>query len=238
MLISRTFRLDEHIGSGVSVSIPNASSATHYPIIGRFVVDGLNEVLTHFGYRIEYNEQTTEASINGVPFYLLANTSVIRCYFDGDRDIGYNSVSASYSGNTQAYGMAVTIKGTTESFEVFISAGLNLTNPAILFGRYNLKRLSDGSTLTAFRRNNTSGNFWVFDDTQFLEYAAVINPDKTYAYSDFTYSGYALVPAVLTNFAYQLVDAFLYCPMLESGNHYTIADVSVVAVQNCLLLTC
>lgn len=238
MIVSKSFRMDEHVGSGVSISIPDASSTTHYPIIGKFVVDGLNEILAKFNTSIQYDEQTAKATMDGIEFYIVASTSSIRCYFDGDRDIGYNSVSASYSGNTQAYGMVVTVKGTTESFEVYISAGLDLTNPSILFGKYNLRRLSDGNVLTAFRRNNTTGNFWVFEDRQFVEYAAVIKPDKTYAYSDFTYSGYALVPAVLTNFAYQIVDAYLYCPMLESGSYYTIAGVSVVAAQSCILLKC
>lgn len=238
MIVSKVTRLAEHIGSGKSISIPDTSGVTHYPIIGRFIVDALNEVLASFNTSIEYNEQTAAATMNGVDFYLVASTSSIRCYFDGDRDIGYNSISASYSGNTQAYGVSVTVKGTTDSFEVFISAGLDLTSPSILFGKYNLKRLVDGSILTAFRRNNTTGTFWVFDNGQFVEYAAIIKADKTYAYSDFTYSGYALVPAVLTNFAYQIVDAYLYCPMLESGSYYTIAGVSVVAAQSCILLKC
>lgn len=238
MIISKSFRLDEHIGSGKSISIPNTSGTTQYPIIGKFIVDSLNEVLSNFNAHIEYDEQTALAQMNGVSFYIAANTSSIRAYFDGDRDIGYNSISASYSGNTQAYGAVITVKGTVDSFEVYISAGLNLTNPAILFGKYSLKRLLDGKVLTAFRRNNTTGTFWVFDNGQFLEYAAAIVPDKSYAYSDFTYSGYALIPAVLTNFAYQISDAYLYCPMLESGNHYTIAGVSAVAVQSCLLLKC
>ena len=238
MLLSKSFRLEEHIGSGITVSIPNSSSTTTYPIIGKFIVDGLNEVLSNLGVSIQYDPQTGLATMLGVSFYLVASTSSIRCYFDGDRDIGYNSISASYSGNTQAYGAVITVKGTAESFEVYISAGLDLTNPSILFGKYNLERLSDGKVLTAFRRNNTTGTFWVFDNGQFVEYAAVIKADKAYAYSDFTYSGYALVPAVLTNFAYRITNAFLYCPMLESGNHYTIADVSAVAVQSCLLLRC
>lgn len=238
MIISKTFRMNEHIGSGVTVSIPDASSTTTYPKIGRFIVDSLNAVLESFNTRIEYDEQTGLASIDGISFYLVASTSSIRAHFDGDRDIGYNSISASYSGNTQAYGATITVKGTVNSFEVYISAGLNLTNPVILFGKYSLKRLYDNKVVTAFRRNNTTGNLWVFEDNTFKEYAAVITADKTYGYSDFTYSGYALVPAVLTNFAYQLVDAYLYCPMLESGNHYTIADISVVAVQSCVLLKC
>lgn len=238
MIVSKSFRLDENVGSGKSISIPNASSTTNYPIIAKFIVDSLNEVLSDFGARIEYNEETAVAQMDGVSFYLVASTSSIRTYFDGDRDLGYNSISASYSGNTQAYGAVITVKGTAESFEVYVSAGLDLTNPSILFGRYSLRRLVDGKVLTGFRRNDTTGTFWVFDDGQFVEYAGVIKVDKTYAYSDFTYSGYALVPAVLTNFAYQIVDAYLYCPMLESGNHYTIADVSVVAVQSCILVKC
>lgn len=238
MIVSKVFRMAEHIGSGSSISIPDTAGTTHYPIIGQFIVDGLNEVLAKFNVSIEYDAPTAKAKMCGVDFYLAANTSSIRCYFDGDRDIGYNSISASYSGNTQAYGMAVTVKGTTESFEVFISAGLDMTNPVILFGKYNLKRLADGDVLTAFRRNNTTGNFWVFKDGQFVEYAAIVKVDKTYAYSDFTYSGYALVPAILTNFAYQINDAYLYCPMLESGNYYTISGVSVVAAQSCILLKC
>lgn len=239
MIISKSFRLDENVGAGTSISIPNSSSTTTtYPIIGKFIVDSINEILSNFDAHIEYNAQTGEAEMDGIHFLIAANTSSIRCYFYGDSEIGYNSISASYSGNTKAYAAVVTVKGTAESFEVLVAAGLDVSSPAILFGRYSLKRLLDGTILTAFRRNNTSGNFWVFENGQFLEYAAVIKPDKTYAYSDFTYLGYALVPAVLTNFAYQLMGAYLYCPMLESGNHYTIAGVSVVAVQSSLVLTC
>ena len=239
MIISKSFKLNEHIGSGKSISLPNSSTTTtHYPIIGKFIVDSLNEILSSFGTRIEYDEQTAEATMNGIGFIIAANTSSIRFYFNGDSEIGYNSISASYSGNTVAYGMVATVKGTADSFEVLIAAGLDLSNPAVMFGKYNLKRLADGTVLTAFRRNNTTGNFWVFESGQFKEYAAVVVPGKTYAYSDFTYSGYALVPAILTNFAYQIVNAYLYCPMLESGNHYTIADISVVAVQSCLILKC
>lgn len=238
MIISKSFRLEEHVGSGVTISIPNGSSTTIYPVIGRFIVDSLNEVLENFNAHIEYNEQTGQAEMGGSSFILGANTSSVRCYFNGDSEIGYNSVSASYSGNTQAYGAVITVKGDAESFEVLIAAGLDLSNPLPLFGKYNLQRLADGQVLTAFRRNNTTGNFWVFEDGQFKEYAAVIKPDKTYAYSDSTYAGYALVPAILTNFAYQIKNTYLYCPMLESGNHYTIAGVSVVAVQSCLLLKC
>lgn len=239
MIVSKAFTLNENVGSGISISLPNSSNTTtHYPIIGRFIVDSLNEVLSDFNARIEYNEQTAEAEMNGVNFLIAANTSSVRFYFNGDSEIGYNSISASYSGNTQAYRMVATVKGNEDSFEVYIAAGLDVSTVSSMFGKYSLKRLADGKTLTAFRRNNTNGTFWVFDDGQFLEYAAVVKPDKTYAYSDFTYSGYALVPAILTNFAYQLENAFLYCPMLESGNHYTIADVSVVAVQSCLILMC
>ena len=238
MIISKAFTLEEHIGSGISIPIPNGSTTTAYPIIGRFIVDSLNEILANFNAHIEYNEQTAEAEMNVIPFHIAADTSAVRFYFNCYSEIGYNSVSASYSGNTQAYRMVATVKGTAESFEVFIAAGLDVSNPAVMFGKYNLRRLSDGAVLTAFRRNNTDGNFWVFENGQFLEYAAVVKPGKTYAYSDFTYSGYALVPAILTNFAYQIENAYLYCPMLETGNHYTIADVSVVAVQSCLLLRC
>lgn len=238
MIISKAFRLDEYIGSSINISIPTGSTTSHYPVIGKFIVDGLNEILADFNTTITYNEQTGEATMGGIKFILAANTSSIRCYFDSYGEIGYNSLTANYSGNTIAYSMVATVKGTAESFEVLVAAGVDVSSPSILFGKYTLQRFSDGATLTAFRRNNATGNFWVFQDGQFLEYAAVIKPDKTYAYSDFTYSGYALVPAVLTNFAYQLQNAYLYCPMLESGNHYTIAGVSVVAVQTCLILTC
>lgn len=239
MIVSKAFTLAENVGSGVSIFIPNSSSTTtNYPIIGKFIVDSLNEILSSFGAHIEYDEQTGQAEMNGIGFLIAANTSSIRFYFNGDSEIGYNSVSASYSGNTQSYRMVATVKGTAESFEVFIAAGLDVSSPAAMFGKYNLRRLSNGQILTAFRRNNTTGNFWVFENGQFLEYAAVVKPDKTYAYSDFTYDGYALVPAILTNFAYQIENAYLYCPMLESGNHYTITNVSVVAVQSSLLLGC
>lgn len=238
MIISKAFTLNEYIGSGVSISIPNGSTTTNYPIIGKFIVDSLNEILADFNTSIEYDAQTGQAQMDGVHFIIVANTSSVRFYFNGDSEIGYNSVSASYSGNTQSYRMVATVKGNSESFEVYIAAGLDVSNVSSMFGKYSLTRLSGGKTLTAFRRNNTTGNFWVFEDGQFLEYAAVVIPSKTYAYSDFTYSGYALVPAILTNFAYQIVNAYLYCPMLESGNHYTIADVSVVAVQSCLVLKC
>lgn len=239
MIISRAFTLQENVGGGKSISIPNSSSTTTtYPIIGRFIVDGLNQLLENFNTRIDYNEQTGEAEMDGIKFLIAASTSSIRAYFYGESEIGYNSISASYSGNTMAYRMVATVKGTPDSFEVLVAAGLDVSSPSIFFGRYSLRRLADSKTLTAFRRNNNSGNFWVFDEGTFKEYAAVIKPDKTYAYSDFTYTGYALIPAVLTNFAYQIIDAYLYCPMLESGNHYAIAGVSVVAVQSCLVLRC
>ena len=238
MIISKSFRLEEHVGSGVTISIPNGSSTTIYPVIGRFIVDSLNEVLENFNAHIEYNEQTGQAEMGGIDFMFTANLSSIGMYIPGDVNLGNNSVTAKFSGNTKSYAAVITVKGTPDSFEVYIAAGLDVSNPVLLFGKYNLRRLADGAILTAFRRNNTSGNFWVFDNGQLKEYASVIKPDGTYAYSDSTYSGYALIPAVLTNFAYQIIGAYMYCPMLESGNHYTIAGVSVVAVQSCLLLKC
>ena len=238
MIISKSFRLEEHIGSGISISIPNSSSTTHYPVIGRFIADCLNEVLSELGIALSYDESTAQAEMEGISFNLVANTSSIRVYFNGDDDLGYNSVSASYSGNTVSYSAVITVKGTANSFEVFIAAGLDVSNPLPLFGRYKVERLCDGKLLTAFRRNNTSGNFWVFENGTLLEYAAVLKPDKTYAHSSSTYSGYALLPAVFTNFAYKILDAYIYCHMLETGNHYIIAGVSVVAVQSSILLKC
>lgn len=238
MIISKTFTLDKNVGSGQSISVPGASSVTNYPIVSRFIVDGLNDILANFNHHIEYNETTGQAVLDGVTFYIVANLSNIQMYFRDNSEIGYNSIYASFSGNTKAYRMTATVRGDDQSFEIYIAAGLDLSNVSTMVGKYAVRRLSDGKILTAFRKNNSDGCFWVYEDGQFLEYSAVIKPATTYAYSSNTYSGYALLPAVMTNFAYQLVNAFLYCPALQSGNHYTIAGINTVSVQSCVLLKC
>ena len=236
MIISKPFTFTEDFGESVSILPPNVTSkVTHYPALGRFIVDSFNDVLANFNAHIEYNEQTGEAEMDRASFLILAGASSIKIYFNGDDEIGYNSVSF-----TTAYdfNLIVLVRGTSESFELLISSGDSISSYLTLFGKYSMERLSDGKIITAFRKNSTTGSFWMFEDGVFIGHSQIVKPSSTYAYAETTYSGFALVPAVLTNFAYRVVNVYMFCPMLESGTYYTIAGVSLVSVQTCLLLKC
>ena len=237
MIVTKTFQFSGSIGSTKNVSIPDGTTASHVPTWARFVVDGINEVLASFGTHIEYDEQTGAASMSGTSFILTITGSTVRLYANPGGELDYTNQSIAF-GSGDYYNVVVTVKGTTDSFEVFLAGGSEIGSFFDILGKYNFKRLSDGRVLSALRKPDSTGKFWVFEDGEFLEYALIVKPAAQYAYSDFTYIGYALVPAIPTNFAYRIVDAYLYCPMLESKVHYTIADVSVVAVHSCLLLRC
>lgn len=237
MIVTKTFSFSGSIGSSKTLTLSDGYTAAHYPTWGRFVVDCLNEVLESFGTYIEYDADTAKASMNGAHFWFPLTATAVKLYVENGNEAGYGNSAINFGGGTY-YHMVITVKGTQDSFEVQMAGGSDLGTFYNVLGKYNFKRLSDGKILTALRVTGTSGKFWVFEDDSLLELALVIKPSSTYAYSDFTYPGYALVPAIPTNFAYQISDAFLYCPMLESGAYYTIAGESVVAVQSCILLKC
>lgn len=236
MIISKPFTFTGDFGSSVSITVPGSSSkVTHYPALGRFVVDSFNDVLANFNSHIEYDEQTGEAEMDGAGFLILVGASSIRMYFNGDDELGYNTVSFTTSYD---FNLIILVRGTFESFELLIASGDSISSFSTLFGKYSMERLSDGKIIPAFRKNNTNGSFWMFEDGAFIGHSQIVKPSSNYAYAETTYSGFALVPAVLTNFAYRVVDVYMFCPMLESGSYYTIAGVSLVSVQLCLLLKC
>ena len=237
MIVTKTFQYSGTLGSTKNVSIPDGTTAPHIASWGRFVVDGINQVLESFGTHIEYDEQTGAGSLSGTSFILLFTGSTVRLYANPGGELDYVNQSVAF-GSGDYYNVVVTVKGTPDSFEVFLAGGSQLGSFFDVLGKYSFERLADGKVLSALRKPDSTGKFWVFEDGEFLEYALIVKPDSQYAYSDYTYPGYALIPAIPTNFAYRIVDAYLFCPMLESKVYYTIADVSVVAVHSCLLLKC
>ena len=236
MIISKAFTFTGDWGDSVTITIPGSTTkVSHYPGLARFMIDSFNDVLANFNTFITYNENTAEATINQANFIIAVGSTSIKIYFDGDGSLGCNTVNYdSYASDN----LVVLVKGNTNAFELLMASGANISSYSTLFGKYSCERLSDGKILTAFRRNNSTGTFWLFEDGTFLQYVSIVKADTLYAFSSYSYSGYALVPAILTNFAYRIVDVYLYCPMLESGSYYTIAGVSVATVQSCLMLTC
>ncbi len=242
MIVKRAFEI-ESTSDSISIT-PSGGTRTfnhRYKFAEQFWSE-LKKILEEFGISSSYDAQTGLGTVGGVPIMFFHECGTL--YIAPQQITGgvsYNSVKVSYTGKTgnlvwQSIG--VTIKGTANSFALYIGSGSDIGKETFWFGIIGMKRLADNKILQGFLRNNVTQVLYTFEDTIYVEINKTVYPSTDYANSGSVYHGYALVPAVTTSMAYELVDCFMGTTLLADASYYTIANVSVVVVEKYLLLKC
>ena len=242
MIIKRAFEL-EQVGESVSVTLPGGTSSfNHYYNVAEEFWNKFKLVLDELGISSSYDAQTGLGNIGGIPIMFVHTCGTL--YMALQQMTGgsiNNSVKVSYtgkSGNLIWQSIGVTIKGTANSFAVYIGSGSNTGAESLWFSIIGLKRLADNKILQGFLTNNATQVLYTFEDGVYIEKNKTTYPSTDYANSGSTYGGYALVQAVTTSMAYEMVDCYMGTTLLADASYYTIAGVSVVVVDKYLLLKC
>lgn len=231
MVIYKEFTCSANVNDAVDfITVGGTAAVKQYPSAANQVAENLISALEELGVEMTYNEETFEACINDTKFYLVCDKDELSIFWLSAE--GWLGCSVHHAGivsdESVSHEFAIRVTGTVNSFEVAVGV-------QDFFGIYTLERAFDKKKLTAIKMNTSEGKFTIFENGDILELGQVIIPTSAYP-SEFAISGVTLVPAVTTNFAYRILDAFLYIPFLQTGTYYEIADFSVVAVASCVLL--
>lgn len=230
MVIYKEFSTSAEVAEAVEFVVIGDTVVKQYPSIAIQVARNLVSALHELGIAMTYNQTTFEACIGTAKFHLICDDTTLSIFWQVGEE--WMSCSVAHSGVVTSdfisCEFAIRVMGTSNSFEV--SVGVQ-----DFFGIYTLERAWDDKKLTAIRMNESRSKFAIFEDWQILELGKIIVPSADHP-SKFSASGVTLVPAVTTNFAYRIMDAFLFIPFLQTGTYYEIADFSVVAVASCVLL--
>lgn len=242
MIIKRAFEI-QAVGESVSVIMPGGTSTfSHYFKVAEAFWNKFKQVLDELQIPASYDAQTGLGNIGGVPIMFVHECGTL--YMALQQMTGgssYNSVKVSYtgkSGNLIWQSIGVTIKGTSNSFAVYIGSGSSTGAESLWFSIIGLKRLADNKILKGFLKNNSTQVLYTFENGTYIEQNKTAYPSSDYANSGSAYKGYALVQAVTTSMAYEMIDCFMGCTLLTDASYYTIAGVSVVVVDKYLLLKC
>lgn len=242
MIIKRAFEI-EQVGESVSVKLPGGTSSfAHYYNVAEAFWNKFKLVLDELGVSSSYDAQTGLGNIGGIPIMFVHECGTL--YMALQQMTGgsmYNSVRVSYtgkSGNLIWQSIGVTIKGTANSFAVYIGSGSSTGAESLWFSIIGLKRLADNKILQGFLKNNATQVMYTFEDGTYVEQNKTAYPSTDYANSGSAYKGYALVQAVTTSMAYEMMDCYMGTSLLADASYYTIAGVSVVVVDKYLLLKC
>ena len=232
MIIDKEIVCSDSQYSATSVSIEGKSCPLRqYPAAAKKLAECFISAFSELGIQATYDEKTYKMSINKASVYLIYGDDAVGLYMSGTNTlVGCTvNVSNSLEGEIRSATLQVKVIGTSNSFEVFVGI-------QDFFGSYTFERAHDKKKFTAIRLTSDEGNFVLYNsDSGYEEYGRVIMPHSGYP-SAASALGVVLVPAVTTNFAYRILDAFLYIPSLQTGTYYEIADFSVVAVASCVLL--
>lgn len=241
MIAYHTFICSAPLEEGVDKVIPALNTTVvHYPSAASCFANNLISAVSGLGVTMTYNEETSELTVGQAKMELVYGKENIYLMFSSGRDSGACVLPVLHLVDdiTISQTFTLCIKGTSLSFEVSVSGSDKVGLFVDFFGAYTFQRVHDSASNMAIRRNTEDGHFWVFENKQFVEHCQVIVPAPDYAISPHSHSGIAFVPAVTTDFAYRIFDAYMLSHIMASGTFYKIAGVSVVAVQNCVVLCC
>ena len=241
MIVKRAFYYEAGVDDKIDVSFPGeTNSVEHYPSMARCFFNCLSSVLSEFGIESTYDEATGLGTIGGVPMMIAYKPSLVYfwCEGMGTKCSGF-SLSRTLASTLSTQTLGVTIKGTDNSFAVYLGSGNNAGEENLVFGIVSLKRISDNADVKGFMPAVTSPILYAFDEGEFQETNSIVKAATDYAVSIPGYDGMALVPAVTTNLAYMLSDCFMHSPaLLADGSYYTIAEQNVVVVNGNVLMKC
>ena len=242
MIIKKSNTFEATSKDKTTLSFPGQTATfDHYPSLANEFFSLLQSVLTEAGISSSYDSSTGEATIFGVPMMIIYAPSKVYFWCQG-MGSSYNSVSLAYTGKTSSFeqSIGVTIKGTTNSFAIYLGSGSSVGSETYAFAIFSMNRISDNTTFKGFLVSSTTPVLYTIDSSgSFVEKNAIIKPATDYANSGAGYTGMALIPAITCSLAYRLLDSYINAPALLTDNsYYTIASVSVVVVKNNVLLCC
>ena len=241
MIIKRAFTFDDVSNDKIQLSFPGQTSTfDHYPTLASHFYQCFAEALNEFGVSFTYNSDTGLGTIADVPVMIIYSPATVYFWCVG-MGSSYSSVNMSYSGydNRIRQSVGFSIKGTKNSFAVYMGSGSSVGVETYAFAIISMKRMYDNVILKGFMNKGTKPILYTIENDEYVEMNEIVKPATDYANSGAGYKGLALVPAVTCSLAYQLVDCYMNAPaLLTSGSYYTIAGVSVVVVYSQVLLKC
>lgn len=240
MIIKKAFTFQTISSDNISLSFPGQTNTfSHYPSLANLFYQGLAQTLAELGIDSTYDCQTGLGTIAGVPMMIIYKMNTVYFWCEG-MGSSCNSISLSYTSIDSEIQQSIgfTVKGTINSFVLYIGSGSSVGAEKYAFAILSMKRLSDDAILKGFLVSSTTPVLYTIENGEFLEKNAIVKPATDYANSGSVYGGYALVPAVTTSMAYEMLDCYMGTTLLADASYYTIAGVSVVVVDNYLLLKC
>lgn len=242
MIIKVANTFQSSTSDSISLSFPGSTSTfTHYPQMSQLFYNVIKSALDKLNISSTYNKDTGMGTIAGTKFMIIYSLSKVYFWWNGCSGAG-TTISLTYTGLSSGceQSLGVTIKGTQSSFVVYLGSGSSIGAETFAFALISTKKMSDNSVVKGFLSSSKSNPLlYIESGDDFITVVPVVRPSSDSVGTGEGYNGFALIPAATADMAYQLTDCYLDAPALLTDNsYYTIAGVSVVVVNNSLLVKC